>query len=587
MMMPSSAVADGCGSRGAVRNAGFAWLRFACAAACVLACAFALPRYAYAQPPAVDDIILGKEPVARWSGLYFGLNGGNLSGRAKFDLMDYPSGSLGNIIPPVPPHTTAHNQSFIGGAQYGYNYQLGSLVTGFEQDFLMMPRGAGLDTAYVHSTGTVPGIGPFDMYQTQQVEWLTTLRGRLGWTLGDRTMVYGTGGVAAASVKTTTQLGTAFIGDSRDYRVGWAAGVGAEYAMTENLSITAEYLRVNLRGAVNVAVPTFATSSEIHDRAGYSADIFRAAINYKFNANEQRFDPKSETFFSAPRFDNFQIEMGSRYWYSTGKTAKNLYGLSGSDLVSRLTYSDTVAHSGEIFARLDHRSGVFVKGFAGTGAITGGKLKDEDFPPGISPYSATTSDQKDGSLLYVSGDVGYNILRSPTYRVGPFVGLHYAHEVVNARGCAQIATNPTVCGTVIPNDILAITEDSKWTSARVGVSSEFLWDRIKLSLEGAWLPSVSLESHDTHWLRIQPVGGNFIGPIPEDGTGTGMQFEGVVSYLVNDAFSVGVGARYWRMETTSGGAHFESNIYGGGGTTQPVTFVTERYGGFLQGAYRF
>ena len=556
----------------------------------VFACLLALPSYAHAEPPAQDTIILGKEPVARWSGLYFGLNAGYLSGNATFDLMDYPSGSLAGIIPPVPPHTTAHNAAFIGGGQFGYNYQLGSLVFGFEQDLLMIPTaGAGARASRAYSAGIIPGIGPFDMLQTQQLEWLTTLRGRLGWAAGERWMLYGTGGVAGASVKTSTQLGRAFVGNARDYRAGWAMGVGAEYALTENLSITAEYMRIDLRGTVNVATSNVIPGAEIHDRANYTADIFRTAINYKFDANEQRFDPKSEKFFSAPRFDSFQIEMGSRYWYSTGKTAKNLYGSGSvnSDMVSRLTYSDTVAHSGEIFARLDHRSGVFIKGFAGTGAITGGKLKDEDFPPGISPYSATTSDQKDGSLLYVSGDVGYNILRSSHYRVGPFVGFHYVNEVVNARGCGQVATNSAICGTAIPNDILTITEDSKWKSARVGVSGEVLWDRVKLSLEGAWLPSVSLESEDTHWLRIQPLPGNFIGAIPQDGTGTGMQFEGVVSYLVTDDFSVGVGARYWRMETTTGGAHFENNIYGGGGGTQGITFVTERYGGFLQGAYRF
>ena len=48
-------------------------------------------------------------------------------------------------------------------------------------------------------------------------------------------------------------------------------------------------------------------------------------------------------------------------------------------LISRLTYSDLQAHSGEVFGRAEHLSGFFIKGFVGGGAITGGGLRDEDF----------------------------------------------------------------------------------------------------------------------------------------------------------------------------------------------------------------
>ena len=54
--------------------------------------------------------------------------------------------------------------------------------------------------------------------------------------------------------------------------------------------------------------------------------------------------------------------------------------------LSRLTYTNLQAHSGEAFGRLEHLSGFFIKGFAGGGAITGGNLQDEDFPPVTFPY---------------------------------------------------------------------------------------------------------------------------------------------------------------------------------------------------------
>src|SRR5262245_1021456 len=84
-------------------------------------------------------------------------------------------------------------------------------------------------------------------------------------------------------------------------------------------------------------------------------------------------------------------EVGARYWYSTGKSSMDLFDTSGSLLSSRLTYDDLTAHSGELFFRGQHNSGLFVKGYIGGGRITGGSLTDEDFPPVVVPYSNTTS----------------------------------------------------------------------------------------------------------------------------------------------------------------------------------------------------
>ena len=45
----------------------------------------------------------------------------------------------------------------------------------------------------------------------------------------------------------------------------------------------------------------------------------------------------------------------------------------------------------KLYARVDHSSGLFWKGYAGGGLLTQGNLQDEDFPPGITPYSSTNS----------------------------------------------------------------------------------------------------------------------------------------------------------------------------------------------------
>ena len=89
---------------------------------------------------------------------------------------------------------------------------------------------------------------------------------------------------------------------------------------------------------------------------------------------------------------------------------------------------------------------------------------------------------------------------------------------------------------------------------------------------------MKLAAADTHWLRL---GTSFDGPTPETGHGTGMQFEGVLTYYFNDYLGLGVGGRYWRMDAPHGTAHFEQSVIGGA-FPQVEKFETNRYGVFVQ-----
>lgn len=286
----------------------------------------------------------------------------------------------------------------------------------------------------------------------------------------------------------------------------------------------------------------------------------------------------------APIAHAFEFEVGARYWYSSGKLAKELFDVpgGGQSLLSRLTYSGLTSQSGEAFARVDSISGVFVKGYAGLANLGKGSLNDEDFPPGISPYSSTLSDQQNGRLNYLTADLGYGLTSGPGYRVGAFVGYYHLGEKVNAFGCTQVATQPFVCVPTIPTSVLGITEDAQWDAARLGLSGDVrITERLKLAFDAAWIAYAKITAADTHWLRL---GTSFSGPIPESGTGAGAQLEAALSYQFTHAFSFGVGARYWHLESR-GNADFGAVIPGA--LPQPVNFVTERFGAFLQGAYRF
>jgi hypothetical protein len=291
----------------------------------------------------------------------------------------------------------------------------------------------------------------------------------------------------------------------------------------------------------------------------------------------------------------FQGEFGARYWYGHAKTAYSLYGAAGSSdtLVSRLTFSGLTTNSGELYGRVAFTNGLFVKGYIGGGSVPGGKLQDEDFPPVfvpvppfVTPYSSTTSDQHNGYLTYASFDVGYDVVRGGDFRLGAFAGYHYFNEAVNAFGCVQAAGNPVICQPPIPASIEGISENNKWQSVRLGLDGSVkVGERFTLSAEGAWLPYVTLNGADTHWLRIGSGPGDFTGPTPDDGNGQGYQFEGLLSYEVTQNATVGVGARIWHMQA-NGNMHFEISAVGGG-LPQPVDWKTDIYGVFAQASFKF
>jgi hypothetical protein len=283
-----------------------------------------------------------------------------------------------------------------------------------------------------------------------------------------------------------------------------------------------------------------------------------------------------------PAVREFRVELGARYWYSNGSFAKNLFDdpRFSSNLNSRLTFGSMTGRSYELFGRVDHASGFFLKGFVGLGSLDGGTLVDEDF---IVPYSSTTSDQRSGRLRYVTIDYGYDFLDRPNYRVGAFFGYNYMGEKLNAFGCLQTATHPEICVPAIPSSVLAITEDAGWHSIRLGIAADvLLFDRLRLGAEAAWLPLTRLVSSDTHWLRT-----DIFGPIAESGKNTGgVQLEAFAAYQVTDCWSIGIGARYWRMQASGIIAleDAENFIFA---APQPGTFTTVRSGLFAQAAYKF
>ncbi|MDF2972412.1 MAG: hypothetical protein K0R61_2862, partial [Microvirga sp.] len=156
-----------------------------------------------AAPPAP---IIAAAPLFTWTGFYVGVNAGYGWSNDDFDAVDLADED--------------DDGGFVGGAQVGYNYQIGSFVVGLEGDIQYADFGA-------DGTFDFDGDGVFDD-DFDSSDWFGTVRARAGVAF-DRALIYATGGFAFA-----------------DDANGWTVGGGVEYAFTNNLSAKIEGLYVNL-----------------------------------------------------------------------------------------------------------------------------------------------------------------------------------------------------------------------------------------------------------------------------------------------------------------------------------------------------
>jgi opacity protein-like surface antigen len=562
-----------------------------------------------------------------WNGFYVGLNVGAGWGSYNFNTSTAP-----NTYLPSPADSAAVNAAgalaakpsgFGGGVQAGYNWQSGPWVAGIEADYdYMHMRGLATSNAVrypvgpgVFVTGNVNGIliaapiNQFVITDYADTDWLATLRPRLGYAQGNW-LYYVTGGLALTQLKAdmlfTDGVAALALGLEQEARIndvlkfGTVVGAGVEAGLTNNLSVKAEYLHVNFgtTGALQtlntVAVLAPGKNQTFADSIRFSADILRLGLNYRFGgADPVGSDPpiialKAPVWKAPPQLNAasaWEFEAGTRLWFSNGTVGapQPLLGAPPlpSMLISRLAYAGLDALSGETFARLDHSSGLFVKGNLGAGGITRGELYDEDFPAG-NAYSNTIESHAQGDIAYATIDLGYNFVTAPGAKLGAFVGYNYYTQEINTYGCIQLA-GATGCGpgAVSPN-ILGISEADHFNSLRVGLSSQvMLTDRLRLTADAAYLPWVDFEGLNHHNARelLLPEAAN---------NGDGVMLEAILGYRITDAWNIGVGGRYWAWNTNTGTVSFENlGLPGPLPPAQLARYTTERYGLFLQASYRW
>jgi outer membrane immunogenic protein len=215
------------------------------------------------------------EPLARWNGMYAGINFGSGIGVNKTNV----------LLTPVTAneHYNLSPEGLIGGGQIGYNWQTANWVYGIETDFQASSQKDDRNCQLAcFSTGTQ------NLRIDQRLPWLGTTRGRLGYSLG-ATLFYSTAGVAYGQVENRTfdSLGAASATNKfQQTLTGWTVGGGVESPfdlfglLGKNWTATTEYLYVDLGNATT----SYSFGGFNHTiTSAVTEHIFRMGVNYHFN----------------------------------------------------------------------------------------------------------------------------------------------------------------------------------------------------------------------------------------------------------------------------------------------------------------
>jgi outer membrane immunogenic protein len=226
-----------------------------------------------------------------WTGFYLGGNAGYGWGHADTDFDPLPDAvTFVNLRPTT---LDPDPDGFIGGGQLGYNWQWNKwLVLGLETDFQGTDiEGHDSESPIIQNNGTpFPNAGSF-LAAHERLQWLGTVRGRIGFAPICRLLVYGTGGFAYGNVdysaNTNFNNGFTYPVDFTETQTGWAAGGGVEYAISNHWTVRAEYLHYDLGdegrtqnqllGGVPQGPPFF-----VHYNFDTSGEIVRGGLNFKF-----------------------------------------------------------------------------------------------------------------------------------------------------------------------------------------------------------------------------------------------------------------------------------------------------------------
>lgn len=133
-----------------------------------------------------------------------------------------------------------------GGGVLGWNASSGNIVYGVEGDFVI----GNIKARQSFVGAPIPGLAPQGLTTNinSRLGNRASLRARLGYAVGDKVLLYTTGGLAigdtraAAAVNVNGVPGVGWFGEAENTQTGYVVGGGAEFKLTKAVALRAEYL---------------------------------------------------------------------------------------------------------------------------------------------------------------------------------------------------------------------------------------------------------------------------------------------------------------------------------------------------------
>lgn len=222
-----------------------------------------------------------------WNGPYAGIFAGFGKSGGNVRYTDFPSGSFASTFASgiVPLQQPLHAENTLGGFLAGYNVQAGPAVFGIEVDV----SAGGLRGSNTYSYQCA--CNSVDTIATQSLDWLATVRGRIGVVPVANWMLFATAGLAIGRVETKFNVATvpAFASidaEGSGVRTGVVYGGGGEFALSKNITARFEYLHYDL-GSSSISAPYnvvgFVLPLGLIGQYRVSGEIVRAALTYHFD----------------------------------------------------------------------------------------------------------------------------------------------------------------------------------------------------------------------------------------------------------------------------------------------------------------
>jgi outer membrane immunogenic protein len=226
-------------------------------------------------------------PVATWTGCYIGVNAGYSWSNGSSSLALQPSLAAWTALSPAYAQFDGRYgnspEGGRGGGQVGCNYQSGMFVFGVEADIDYLGATKTFTTTANIGLPTLASL-------SQKLDWLGSVRGRVGIAPAPSWLLYLTGGLAYGNTSFSHFFGFSgpnigFAGAITDsVRTGWIAGIGSEYMLTPNWTVRGEYLYYDLGSTRVFGAPFNQPANGFGADALYTTrgSIARVGLNYKF-----------------------------------------------------------------------------------------------------------------------------------------------------------------------------------------------------------------------------------------------------------------------------------------------------------------